>query len=405
MARILFLAHRIPYPPNKGDKIRSWHFLDHLLKNHEVHLGFYVDQPKDLTHIPFLQSKVKSLCYRCVSRFSQIAGILTGILRGRSMTLSAYPKNKLKAYVDDLFARDEIDLIFLFSAAVAPLVADRPAHIPVVADLVDVDSEKWAAYAQKSSWHLRWLYGREARLLLQFETAIADTAAATVFVSDAEAELFREKLGGDSKARVSHINNGVDLKAFDPSRFSALTVSPRTVIFTGAMDYQPNIEAAVWFVSHVWPIVRRTVPDAEFVIAGAPVHSRVRALADKPHVTVLGFVDDMAETIARAGLVVAPLLTARGIQNKVLEGMAMGKAVVATPAAKEGIDAEPGEHLIVADGAGDFAAAVVAQLQNPAAAAKLGQAARQHMVEHYSWPKSLKRLDALIDRVMPEETQ
>jgi len=403
MARILFLAHRIPYPPNKGDKIRSWHFLEHLLEKHEVHLGFYVDQPKDLVHLPFLKSKVKSLCCRRVSRWSQLAGALLGLLTGQPMTLAAYPKSKLQAFVDDLFARNEVDLVFLFSGAVAPLVKGKPANIPVIADLVDVDSDKWAAYAEKSGFPMSWFYAREARLLFQFEAEVARISAATTFVSEAEAAVFRGKLPEGIKAAVGHINNGVDLNAFDPQRFADVVLSATTVIFTGAMDYLPNIEAVEWFASDVWPIVRRSVPEAQFVIAGAPVHARVRALADQPNNTVMGFVDDMAQTIAGAGLVVAPLLTARGVQNKVLEGMAMGKAVVATPAAKEGIEATAGEHLMVADGAGDFAEAVVALLHAPEAASTLGHAARQHMIGHYGWAKSLERLDDLVDRVSEGE--
>ncbi len=403
MARILFLAHRIPYPPNKGDKIRSWHFLEHLLEQHEVHLGFYIDQPKDLAHVSFLKSKVKSLCFRRVGRISQITGALLGLLTGRPMTLSAYPTGKLKAFADNLFARDEIDLVFLFSGAVAPLVAGKPGGVPVIADLVDVDSDKWAAYAEKSGFPMSWVYAREARLLFQFEAALAKSSSATTFVSEAEADLFRGKLPEDQRRGIDHINNGVDLKAFDPKRFEDVSVSPHTVIFTGAMDYLPNIEAVEWFAADVWPIVRRIMPEAKFIVAGAPVHARVKALAEQPDITVMGFVDDMAQTIAGAGLVVAPLLTARGVQNKVLEGMAMGKAVIATPAAKEGIDAAHGEHLMVADGAGDFAEAVIKLLQRPQEAAKLGTAARAHMTAHYGWARSLERLDGLVDAVCKGE--
>lgn len=399
MARILFLAHRIPYPPNKGDKIRSWHFLEHLLEKHEVHLAFYVDQPRDLVHIDFLHTKVKSLCYHYVSRLSQFAGAALGLLTARPMTLAAYPKRKLKAYVDDLFARDEVDLVFLFSGAVAPLIADKPERVPVIADLVDVDSDKWAAYAAQHSFPMSWVYAREARLLFRFEASVAEAASATTFVSEAEAALFRSKLPTTSRARVCHINNGVDLRAFDPKRFQDTAVAPQTVIFTGAMDYQPNIEAVEWFVIHVWPSVCRSVPEARFLIAGAPVHPRVQALDETPNVSVVGFVDDMAETIAGSGIVVAPLLTARGVQNKVLEGMAMGKAVVATPAAKEGIEAEEGKHLLVADGAEALAGEVVRLLRAPEEAIELGVSARTHVENHYDWSGALAGLDALIAKV------
>lgn len=401
MARILFLAHRIPFPPNKGDKIRSWHFLEHLAKRHSIHLGFYVDNPKDIQHVAHLENLFDTVCWQYVGPVRQKLGMLWGLLSGKPLTTAAYPKQKLRAYVRRLMDAGEVDAVFLFSGAVAALVDMKSSKAPVVLDLVDVDSAKWAQYAPGAGFPMSWVYRREAHLLAVFEKAFADTADRTLFVSDDEAELFRSTVfkNGDP-ARIGYVNNGVDIAHFDPGRFDAAQEN-QIVIFTGAMDYHPNIEAAEWFVGHVWPLVLKENPQAIFVIAGAPVHPRVSALAGET-VKVLGFVDDMAEEISRAAIVVAPLQTARGIQNKVLEGMAMAKAVIATPEAKEGIDAAEGEHLIVADGAEAFAGAVLSLLSEPPKAKTIGTAARAHMERHYHWDACLTELDRIFDTLVQE---
>ncbi|MCJ9430372.1 TIGR03087 family PEP-CTERM/XrtA system glycosyltransferase [Kordiimonas marina] len=406
MARILFLAHRIPYPPNKGDKIRSWHFFEHLAQQHDVHLGFYVDDKRDLQHIPFLENMSASLCFETVSPFRQkLRGLVLGLLQQLPFTLAAYPQKRLKAYAKRLIENDEVDLVFLFSAATAPLVMEKDRifkGLPVVADLVDMDSAKWSAYAARSRWPFSALYRREARLLRAFEAEIAGVADATVFVTDAEARLFRQET--DSKGRVEAVPNGVDLKMFDPDRFSAgpkNAAEEPVVIFTGAMDYRPNVEAAVWFCRHVWPQVRRAIPGARFKIAGAPVAPRVTEEAAKADgVEVLGYVEDMAAEIAAADIAVAPLLTARGLQNKVLEGMAMAKPVIASPAALEGIEAAPDEDIMLADGPGDFASRLTMLLHDSDRRTALGANARRFVEAHHAWKPALAKFDRLIADVL-----
>lgn len=398
MARILFLAHRIPYPPNKGDKIRSWHMLEHLCRHHEVHLAYYVDDRRDLVHTEKLQGMVKSQAFATVSKWWQKLRALTGLLSGAPLTVAAYPKGKLGRYCHALLDAGEIDLVFLFSGAVAPLVFARGTPpCPVVADLVDVDSAKWQAYAASAHWPMSWLYAREHRTLAAYEREIAAQAAATLLVSEDEAALFRAGVSAELGSKVHAVLNGVDLERFDPGRYPAPDNVVRQVIFTGAMDYAPNVEAVQWFVKAVWPRVHAAMPDASFVIAGGPVSTAVAELGQAPGVSVLGYVDDMAATIAGAQVVVAPLLTARGIQNKVLEGMAMAKPVVATGAAKEGIAATAGRDLVVADDPGDFAQQVLDLLQDREKREQIGTAARRYVEAVHSWPHCLEALDKTLD--------
>ena len=249
MARILFLAHRIPYPPNKGDKIRSWHMLEHLCRSHEVHLAYYVDDARDLQHTARLDAMTASMAFDFVSRGTQKMRALSGLMRGIPLTLAAYPGGKLGRYSAELLESGSIDLVFLFSGAVAPLVLSAgPVPCPVVTDLVDVDSAKWQTYAGKARWPLSALYRREYRLLSAYERKIAAASQATLFVSEDEAALFRQSCEEGIAKRVHAVMNGVDLARFDPARYAEAKSAHPSVIFTGAMDYAPNMEAAIWFV-------------------------------------------------------------------------------------------------------------------------------------------------------------
>lgn len=395
MANILFLAHRIPYPPNKGDKIRSWNFLKRLAEHHTVHAGFYVDDPRDLDYISLLEGSVASLSYEEVSPLQQKIRSLSGFLTGKSLTESAYPYSKLKKYANDLFLNKKIDLVFLFSAATAPIVLGNFSG-PIIADLVDVDSEKWLAYSKASAWPISWIFRREARLLAKFEAKVAGNAEATLFVSEDETHLFCARHPELVETTVS-VKNGVDLVQFNSANYPNVQ-SGKSLIFTGAMDYQPNIEAVEWFCRQVWPLIYKKHPDATFQIAGGSAGLRVKALEATEGVSVLGYVEDMAEALSRASIVVAPLQTARGIQNKVLEAMAMAKPVVATSLANEGINGEDGKQLLVANTAKSFASAVFSLIDSAEKRAELGTEGRTFVEKGFSWQRSFEELNRLISR-------
>lgn len=396
MAEVLFLAHRIPYPPDKGDKIRSWHMLAHLAKRHTVHLGCFVDDMDDLKHLPFLEDLCGSLMALPLTPRQAKLRALPALLANRALSVDYYRDRRLAAWVDWTLHHRPIAGTLLFSSPMAQYVqgqGDRAGR--VVMDFVDVDSDKWAQYAASKPWPLSWLYRRESRTLLAFERQVAASVATSLFVSHREAEMFRA-LAPESAATVSHLNNGVDAHYFSPEhRYdNPYAADEEAIVFTGAMDYWANVDAVEWFAGHVFPAIHAARPQSRFVIVGGKPTVAVQALAQLPGVQVTGRVPDVRPYVAHAAVVACPLRIARGIQNKVLEGMAMARPVVATNAAFEGIDATPGEHLLIADAAADMATTILAVLAGQHAG--LGAAARRLVLERYSWERSLARLDEFL---------
>jgi sugar transferase (PEP-CTERM/EpsH1 system associated) len=266
----------------------------------------------------------------------------------------------------------------------------------ILVDFVDVDSEKWAAYAATKRFPFRQIYGREACQLLRFDRAVAAKANTSIFVSEAEADLFRVR-APESREKVVAISNGVDFTYFSPENAGEKPHFPEgpNIVFTGQMDYWPNVDAVVWFSDSVLPTIREKFPGATFYIVGAHPSAAVQALASRPGIVVTGRVSDVRPYIAHADVVVAPLRIGRGIQNKVLEGMAMARPVVATPQALEGIDARPGSHVLLAKDIDGFISCVE-RILDPLLAKAVGVAARERVLQRYDWSNSLAKYDRLL---------
>lgn len=390
MGEILFLAHRIPYPPDRGDKIRAYHLLRHLAKRHRVHLVAFADDADDMQRkgglAPYTASR--EIVWR--SPPNAFTG-LRAVLQRQPVSLAAFASSEVREAVNTLLAERPIDTIFLFSSQMAQYLPPRPSQ-RVIMDFVDMDSAKFAAYAENGRWPMSWVHQREATLLQAHEQRVACGADASLFVSEAEAALFRARTAAP---RVHAIENGIDTAFYDPARrFPAVAGEGPLLVFTGQMDYRPNIDAVTWFADQVFPRIRQSHPNARFAIVGRAPIPAVQALAQRPGILVTGTVSDVRDWLAAAALVVAPLQLARGIQNKVLEGMAMARAVVASPAAAEGID--HAGTLRVAEGPDLFGDAVLSLLAEPEIAAALGAAARTRVIDRYSWDARLAPLDALL---------
>ena len=396
MANVLFLSHRIPYPPNKGDKIRSWHTLNHLLENHTVHVGFFVDDVEDMKHVSFLEEQCASVTWKYCSPKAQKLAALRGLLNGTSLTENAYPSNRLRKEVVAIIEQQEIDLVYLYSAASWTFLSRVNSFPAIVTDMVDVDSAKWQAYAKEGGFPRSFIYAREGRKLQRFESLVAHGSCATLLASEDEAAFFRSRVDVEDAKSVAGVANGVDVSAFLPDNYPKNIEIADRIIFTGAMDYAPNVQAVTWFADRVFPILKKKKPTMEFVIAGRPVATAVQKLDERTGISVLGAVDDMAQEIAKSAIVVAPLQTARGIQNKVLEGMAMAKPVVCTSLANEGINARNGTETVVADTAEATIEAIIDLLESSEKRTRLGSAARAFVSESFGWEAAQNKIDKII---------
>lgn len=382
---ILFLAHRLPYPPDRGDRIRSWHMLQALAKLGPVHVVAPLDSAEDRQHIAHVERIAASVttAVRPASKGVAVAGAL---LTGLPASVALFSVPVLHHAVRARLASQKIGTIFAFSGQMAHYVpAGTDARF--LMDFVDVDSAKFAQQGASAHGLSGLALRQEAKRLLAFEAATAKRAHASLFVSEAEAALFTAKTGLPAQV----IENGVDASHFAPGAVAPADAPHPLIVFTGQMDYAPNVTAVTDFVRDVLPLL----PGATFAIVGRAPTAAVKALA-APNVLITGEVPDTRPWLAAADVVVAPLALARGIQNKVLEAMAMSKAVVASPAAAEGIDAEVGAELLVADSPAMQAAAIGALLTDPLHARAVGTAARDRVLARYSWEARLAPLAGLV---------
>ncbi len=400
MQDLLFLVHRIPFPPNKGDKVRSFNLLRYLSQHYRIWLGAFVDDPEDWRYL----DEVRRFCaeVHCVPldpRWAKLRS-LRGLATGEPLTLPYYRHAGLQSWVDRILAEHQIERALVFSSTMAQyLRGPRYQRLRRVMDFVDVDSAKWAQYAEGKSWPLNWVYRRESQVLLDYERTVATEFTASVFVTEEEAALFRRLAPAVAPEQVTAIANGVDMDYFNPDRDypNPYPVDEQVLVFTGAMDYWANVDAVNWFARTVFPEILRAAPNSRSYIVGARPTAEVQQLAALPGVRVTGTVPDVRPYLAHAHLAVAPLRIARGVQNKVLEAMAMAQPVLATPAAMEGILPCPDLQGTVADDPTALAQRILTLLADPDQREQRGRAGRDWVLRHYHWDRNLSRISFLLE--------
>lgn len=386
--RILMLAHRIPYPPYTGDKTRAYHIARHLARRHEVTLAFFVDDRADLSGVDALRQLVGRVEFaRMWKPWNLLKGVV-GMVAGRSLSLPYFSSPRLRQRLALRPGEGGYDLVYASSSPMAQYA--RAIDAPVVMDFVDVDSDKWTQYSEHSRPPLSWLYRAEGRRLQAAEADIARWASLCLLATPIEEALLRSFAPW---ARTAVIPNGIDLDYFRPTEGGSTAAA---VIFTGAMDYLPNIDAVRHFCDDVLPRVRREIPDTKFYIVGLNPAPEVKRLADIPGVVVTGMVPDVRPYYARASVCVAPLRIGRGVQNKVLQAMALGMPVVSSTVAQRGLQAEAPKHLHVEDDPAAFSGRVVQLLRSPEERIAMGLRARAFVEAHHAWDASCAHLDRLI---------
>jgi len=407
---ILFIAHRIPFPPNRGDKIRSHHILQRLARLAPVHVACFADDDDDIAEEVELAALARSYCLVRRSKPLVLAG-LQALAKGQPVSVSAFHDAQIADYVRKLVASGTVGTIYVFSGQVGHYVPEEFSGRLVV-DFVDVDSAKFDAYAAKKGEVLGWIDAREGRLLRAEETRLAARADVSLLVSPEEASLFRERLPARLKAAgadadVRPLLNGIDSAFFDPGRVNPearmeACGGPR-IVFTGQMDYPPNEAAALRVIRRILPAIRSELPGASFHVVGRNPTAELLAASGRNGVHVWGRVKDIRGWIKAADVALIPLEIARGIQNKVLEAMAMEVPVVLTPAAATGIAAMPNRHFLLGESDAELAEAVARLAYAPRETRAIGLAARQFVVEQQSWASTLATLAEIVRPPVPAQ--
>jgi len=398
---LVFLCQRLPYPPIKGERITSYNLLRHLTRSYRVFVGTFIDDPADRPEVDKLRAMVEELHVEEIVKPWAYARALPRWLLGEPISFALFRSRRLGRWLDEVAARHEPLAIVTVSSNISAYAVDKFSRDGIqprrFLHFADVDSEKFVAYAERSRGPARWIFASEARRVRREERRLTAAADAVAFVSDEEAQLFRSVLA-EHRDRVVTLPNGVDTETFDPDRRYDPPFACRgaAFAFTGAMDYLPNIDAVTWFANEVFPAIRQALPAAQFLIVGLNPTAEVLRLRELSGVVVTGRVPSVAAYLAHAQVSVAPLRIARGIQNKVLEAMAMAMPIVVSSGALTGIRAKSGEHLICAETPREWSDACIRLVRDREDARRLGRAARKLVLDEYTWEAQFAKLDRFL---------
>ena len=401
---LIMIAHRIPYPPNKGDKIRSFNHIKYLYeRGWHIHLCTHVDDSNDLQYKNELEKYCKTVTLHPISKVFSLAAMGLNLIKGMPLSVSYFYSKTIQKKVDELLNDYPVESVFCFSSPTAEYLfrsnciqKQKPG---CVMDLIDVDSLKWKQYAKQKSGLRSLIYCLEGKLLSKYEKKIINQFDAVILVSPDEVKALNSSI--PNREIVHAIGNGVDLEFF--KKKIAKHIKKRAgnitrLVFFGRMDYYPNEDAVIWFTKEVLPLIQKEA-DVLFCIVGACPSQKIISLSRDPFIEVTGEVDDIRPYVWDADICVFPIRIARGIQNKILEAMSMGKAIVSSLQAFEGIEAEPGKDLIAVDTEPEvFAKEVIDMCKNPERSEKLSLNAYDCVHRKYSWNSRLQPLDKLLTK-------
>ena len=386
--RILCLTSRLPYPPNRGDRLRAFHFIEHLSVEHELSLVSFIADEAERAHVAPLRQFCREVQVVPMDRRRSALAVASNLWRRDPLQALYYRSRAMQALVDRTLAAGEFDLAYVHLFRMAPYVAQHSELYRVV-DLTDVISQEVSRSLPYRGLAWRLIYGLERPRIERFERYVAETFEETWLVSEADRRVLAAACPA---ANVRVVTNGVDMEHFHPTGQPA---EPNSLIFVGHLGVFHNVDAAVHLVQDVLPLIRLEIPECTLTLAGAEPSAQVVRLGNVPGVRVPGFVPDLNEHLNRAAVFVAPLRFAAGVQNKALEAMAAGRPVVTTSLVNAGLGAQPGAEVLVADDAATTAAQVVALLRDADLRARLGEAGRQFVRRTYNWGHAVKRMNEI----------
>lgn len=393
----------MPYPPNKGEKLRTYHQIKHLLaKGHKVSVCTPAHSNEDVQYIDSLNT-TKNIPTIFEKIGHSLPRLIKGLLSFKALSISNFYSPRLQRKLDRFIRENDFDVILCTSSSMAEYVFKSDAvqshatsnqAVMLLMDFMDLDSDKWKQYSNSSSWPMSWVYTREARLLSRFEQKIQQTFEHCFLISQNEVDLFQEHIG--SKHNIHVLGNGMDTDDFYPAEDKPQNSDP-VFIFTGVMDYKPNIDAVLWFIDHAWVLIKTKYPQARFIVAGMNPTPAIQNLSNTPGVEVTGFVEEILPYYHQSDYFVAPFTIARGVQNKILQAFACGLPVIASSMGAEGIECKNGEHILIAETADEYLSAIDKLESNPLLKANIRESALKLIHNQYSWDGKLKVLDSFLD--------
>lgn len=380
---LLYLAHSCPYPPHKGDRIRSFNILKYISSRYQVKLIY----PSFSDHDVQCAENLKKYCVsvetvRINTTLSKIR-CFVGIFSRYPLTVWYFYSKNIQSIIDD----EEFDVVLVDCSSMTPYVKDRKE--PKIVDFIDVDYDKWRMYAEREKWPKALLYNMEYIRLRRFENEMNELFDSCLVVSENEKSLLRDK------THIAVMPNGIDFHFFSPRE----KCKSNTLVFSGAMDYFANIDGVLYFHKYILPLIKEDMRNVKFIISGMNPSKKIRQIENKD-IVVTGYVRDIREYIAQASVCVVPLLIAKGIQNKILEAMAMEIPVVATTVANQGINARDKKEIMIADSPADFAKATLALLKDEKLRNKMAASAKRFIQERFSWDTNLKKIDEVVSSLI-----
>ena len=400
---ILILSQRVPYPPNKGEKLRTYHQMEYILKKgHKIHVCTPAHNNNDVQYIKSLNHTMNTPVIFEIMGPSFLR-LIKGLMSFKALSVSNFYNARLQRKLNKLIKENDFDAILCTSSSMAEYVFkpdEIRSHLAsnqtvmLLMDFMDLDSDKWKQYSISSSWPMSWVYAREARLLARLERKIQQTFDHCFFISQNEVDLFHKNIGPAQNVHV--LGNGIDTGSFYPPEKKPENIDP-VFIFTGVMDYKPNVDAVLWFMEHVWDLIREKYPKSHFIIAGMNPSQAIQNLSRTPGIEVTGFVDDILPFYHQSDYFVAPFTIARGVQNKILQAFACGLPVIASSMGAEGIECKNGEHIIIAETASEYLATIDKLESDPLLKDDIRNAALKLIHDKYSWDGKLKVLDSFLD--------
>ncbi|MFY4812385.1 glycosyltransferase [Haloarcula sp. AONF1] len=377
MSRILFLCSRTPYPPFDGARLRVYHTAKILSREYEVDLLIIDESPREDDAIEALESEFSNVRAFTYPKFRFYLNAGRGVFSKWPLQAHYYWFRDVHRWIDNRSHR--YDLFFCSHLRTAKYVRGRDVLTAI--DLVDAMSRTYERMSSELSGTQRAIYEVEHRRMPAFERRLVDEFDISFITSPVDKKHI--EAGWRAAPELSVVPNGVDEKLL--KKGPAVSKPSSTIVFLGKMDYFPNEDAVCYFVEEIFPAIRDNIPAATFRIVGMNPTATVRELSEQPGVEVTGFVDQPIDHLIEADVVVAPMRHGAGIQNKILEAMALGKAVVTTPLGAEGIAATAGVHFLVASSSSVFANSTVELLREDNRRSEIGKKAHGRISQQYTW--------------------